>query len=682
MSFSAGRNLQNNINTTEAQTLSNKTLDNTNAIDGASVDNSTITNASIESPSRLDMKKDTLANLQTYAASATNGQLVYATDAKKTFQVVDAALVEVGSGDGSVNYIENSDFEQGIDGYTDDTNFTIAQTELAAEVLRGTASAKISKAAVDASGEEISIPFTVDRAGLASKITVSLEVDASDANYVDGDLRLVVRQDPNGTPSIIRLNGEDIKGGKGKVYAQFQSDATITEYELLIQCNSTNASAYDVIIDDVKVGPREVAFGTLITDWVPYTPTYVGLGTVSTSNMFYRRVGDTLHIRGSFITGTPTATLAEIGLPNNLKIDFSDASNTMLNGYIVRNVSNANTDFTPLMQSSNEDSLYIGILTGSGNFPTVPLNGNNAFGSSEFISVECRVPIQGWSSNAISSEDLGGREVVVEAEGNAGETLVGISAQNVPFIAIKDTTNSWNGTEFDCPETGVYDVSGSIRYTANVNTPAVQCFVDRGSGFTNERLFGIDQSGSARTLDFSGKISLNKGDKLAIRVEDPGTLENNTIAHNLMIVKIASPQAILETETVAARYTSSSGQSIPSGLTDLVYETLDSDTHNAYDTSTGIYTVPVSGYYNFSAKFNNGSNNLLSLRIVFVLDGTLIEDVQHVYATSDNFRSIEVNCSAKYLTKGQELKVQGACGSTSNMDLNDYRNTFSIARIK
>lgn len=60
----------------------------------------TISGASIESPTRADVKKDTKSNLEIYAATATNGQLCFATDEKLMYQIVDGALTEVGGGGG------------------------------------------------------------------------------------------------------------------------------------------------------------------------------------------------------------------------------------------------------------------------------------------------------------------------------------------------------------------------------------------------------------------------------------------------------------------------------------------------------------------------------------------------------------------------------------------------------
>lgn len=68
------------------------------------IDPSTLVGKSIVDPERLDVKKDILANLMTYASTATNGQLVFATDTKELYQVVDSALASVGGGGGLTDY--------------------------------------------------------------------------------------------------------------------------------------------------------------------------------------------------------------------------------------------------------------------------------------------------------------------------------------------------------------------------------------------------------------------------------------------------------------------------------------------------------------------------------------------------------------------------------------------------
>ena len=72
----------------------------------ALANNGTITNASIETPTRLDVKQDTLANLETYATTASDGQLVFATDELKMFQIIGNELQPVGGAGGTTIEID------------------------------------------------------------------------------------------------------------------------------------------------------------------------------------------------------------------------------------------------------------------------------------------------------------------------------------------------------------------------------------------------------------------------------------------------------------------------------------------------------------------------------------------------------------------------------------------------
>ena len=136
--------------------------------------------------------------------------MCFATDTKTMFQVIDNALSDVGSGAGGINYLSGDDnsFDGGVGNWTGDTNLVILQETVAP--LRGDGSLKIVKDS-DVSGQTIKVPFTVDSADLAKKLTISFDYDFSDADYTDGMARIQIVQDPSGTPKTIRVNGEDIK---------------------------------------------------------------------------------------------------------------------------------------------------------------------------------------------------------------------------------------------------------------------------------------------------------------------------------------------------------------------------------------------------------------------------------------------------------------------------------------
>lgn len=81
------------------------TSDATKNAAAATLTNKTIIGANIQTPTRLDVKQDTESNLTTYATTASNGQIVFATDTKAMYQVVDTELTPIGGGGGGGSLI-------------------------------------------------------------------------------------------------------------------------------------------------------------------------------------------------------------------------------------------------------------------------------------------------------------------------------------------------------------------------------------------------------------------------------------------------------------------------------------------------------------------------------------------------------------------------------------------------
>jgi hypothetical protein len=662
------------------QTLENKTLDSSSSVNGAP-----ITGSDIISPTRADVKKDTLANLQTYALTAANGQLCFATDAKKMYQVLDAALAEVGTGSGGINYIPNPDFELNADGWVGDTNLTIARST--SNPLRGDASGVISKAAVDASGEVVrTIPITIDAADLAKKLYISADVDASDANYADGDLRWKIVKDPNGTPVTIRPNAEDILGGDFTRLAWFQSDATITEYELQIECNSANTSAYSIKIDNVSVGPREAVFGSAMTDWKSYTPTFTGFGTPTNVDFSYRRVGDSLEIRGYCTSGISTATEARISLPDNLTTSSSIATLQPVGSHY-NSKGTADKKGAPVLVEPSVTYLTFGHYASYGTGAVNPLskaNGNEVVENGDTFSFHAAlVPIQGWSSNALMSEDIGNRDVKVYAVGNAGQSISADSTA-IPFESVTDTTASWSGDTFTCPESGDYIIDGC---TSGTVAHGGTVYVYNTTDSIIEKFIATNNI-SASIKNFAGTLPLVKGKQYILRASASFTCSQSSEdeRHYLMIKKLAQPQTLLETETVAARYTSDSGQNIPNIVaTTVIHEDIDFDTHNAYNTSTGEYTIPLTGKYIIKAKVAYDSFAAVAgMKTSIYLNGVEISSTYNLATNTSYIYGAPID-DILDLEKGDVISIvlfQNSGSSRNLIPAGGVANMFSIARIK
>lgn len=701
MSFSSNKVRPSNIDRNSSQTLYNKTLKGKTVIQsGADLQTPSIIN-----PLRLDPKRvANIAAAEAYAATAQNGELVYVEDIKKQFQVKDSALTEIAGGSGGINYIENSQFNEGINGVTGSANIAVSHETVAP--LRGAGSLKLTKAAVDASTQQVLIPFTIDTADLSQMITISFDKDFSDADYADGHAQVRVIVDPDGAATTKRIEyGEDILGGKGSHLAQFQTDATELNYALAFYWNDNSTVAVEALIDNVEVGPRAVVKGAIVTEWESYdiavtasttNPTF-GTNT-KTSN--WRRVGDNLEVK--FTINQTTAGTAGSGtyffsIPSGLTVDESKLSDSFGVGLGV--VGSAHV-YDNSVGELNGIARYEGgniILQVGDQTTTSPVSSTYAQTSSDNImrySSSFSVPIQGWSSNQIQSQDLGGREVVVRATGNSGPGGGTVSSvEDIEFTTVEiDTTSSWtndgnNSTgstdAFVCPETGYYHVSGSVRLNATVgNIEIVSCI--NGS---NSKTLGFEQ-GSGDIIPFDGIVPLTKGDLFTVRPTQPIVLNSNNQHHWIHIQKLASPQTILETETVAARYTSNSGQTInTSTTTTVICEDLGFDTHNAYNTSTGEYTVPATGYYqvNGAIQWNADMTFSTSLYdIYFLVNTSLVEQSRSSAKVVGSHRHQISMSSVLYLEKGDVVELGAYQNSGSNLQLDSSGpwNKFSIARLK
>jgi hypothetical protein len=138
-------------------------------------------------------------------------------------------------------------------------------------------------------------------------------------------------------------------------------------------------------------------FQAVVTPWVKYTAVFTGLGSVVTQDIWSMREGDTLHVRGSFTCGTPTATEARMslgfnGTNGNVTSDATKVASLQPAGVVLINTADARSYYA-LMESG------VGYLTFGGQGPsTGGLSkglGNVLFGTWN-LGIKASVPISGW----------------------------------------------------------------------------------------------------------------------------------------------------------------------------------------------------------------------------------------------------------------------------------------------
>jgi hypothetical protein len=144
------------------------------------------------------------------------------------------------------------------------------------------------------------------------------------------------------------------------------------------------------------------------TDWQTYTPTFsAGFGTVTGIEFEYRRVGDSIDIRGKWTCGTVAASEAQIGLPASLSTaDVTKIPTTRIVGQGAINASTVTYNTFPILAQASKAYLNLGnVYTGGtsvANSPVALANGNSNFttGQQGYLFVQ-GIPVSGLSSKDI-----------------------------------------------------------------------------------------------------------------------------------------------------------------------------------------------------------------------------------------------------------------------------------------
>jgi hypothetical protein len=364
------------VGTTDTQTLTNKT----------------ITGASIQTPTRLDVKQDTKANLETYALTATNGQLVFATDTKEMFQVVDNALVPVGAagGDSDVDALIIQTFEAAA--LTDFTQTGLILDDT--DPLHGEISAKlVHDAAINQSFKQI-IPVDEKFRGANMSVTVTAKSSAS-----SGNVTILFRDETNALDlqATQQINA-------GATPQTFQYGVTIPSDCLSFSYTITalpEAGSPETFIDDITIknywqgsaleGQTEYTFEVpVLTEWTSFTPTFTGIGTPTAVEAYYRQVGQNIEIIGKATAGTVAASIASFSIPSQFTIGAVPdiTSSYFICGHWNRSVADSTSQEHELLAQEGLNVIYLTKQDGTRN-PFTTQNGNIVLANSESFTFSC-----------------------------------------------------------------------------------------------------------------------------------------------------------------------------------------------------------------------------------------------------------------------------------------------------
>lgn len=547
-------------------------------------------------------------------------------------RIVGADVIE---GQSTVkNYIKNSHFEknvsgvtayadaagvQPVDGVGGSPNVTCTRTTPGLDGSEG--ALLITKDAANRQGQGCSIPFTTHKKGETLRIQVDYAV--ASGTYADDAIRFYVYDITNSRliePSAHKIKNHLVSSGSPIEPMEFQTSIDSSSYRLIMHVAGTDTVAYTIKLDDIKIGKENAPRGPPISGTVAFTPTGSWV-TNTTYTGTYRQIGDTVDLHYKLaLTGAPNAATLTLNMPPGMVIDLTKKSLLTVLGHVLDSGSD---EYPVTFKISGATSFSGTTVVPNGTATGFVGIGNNlnatspvTFANGDIIDVTILgVPIVGWSSNQLSSSVTSQTSVnarysmtAPQSISNSTQTILNFSNLEKDSTGSVSTGASW---KFTAPISGEYRVSVIIEWAGNVTGQRNLALWKNGVQFKALDLNLTPPSSTAFMQQGTATVSMLAGDYIDVRVfqASGGSLNVGSSTpyqdlNSIYIERMASPEQILATDFVGAKFSTDANQSFSSAVETLVnFEDLIYDSHNAVSVGVGTwkYTCPISGTYRISS---------------------------------------------------------------------------------
>lgn len=513
--------------------------------------------------------------------------------------------------------------------------------------------------------------------------------------------------------------------GVGRANGSFQSSSNGTQYRFAVLAVNASAGAATLYWDDFSVGPTAIVNGfntasptaagvvqayggtTAPTGWLlcdgtsllrsQYTDLFTNIGTAyGTIDSDHFNIPD---LRGYFLRGVSGSS--------NTDPDKTSRTPSATGGSTGNNVgsvqqsafaSHTHTKSMGPNASNNSNNPLSSDATAPNRTMTTDATGGN---ETRPVNVYVNYIIKLYNDQTVTLSNDTDTRVVAARASNSTTTLSNGNNTTViyPTVAF-DTHSAYDST------TGIYTVpvSGKYRMYFSYFDAAART----ASGPTSSQTWSFQRTRSAVTVTQGIRVFQAKNASVAYNPDTSGeclidcfagdqifmnwanawgtTLDQDGTARcYIEFERISGPATIAANETVACSYYSSNQPTIVSSAT-IKYENKIFDTHNAYNTSTGIYTVPISGTYRASACLQTNSAAWNS--------GDAMEiTISPSVGTSCDYRVIApgatiTNCVGAtdifHFNAGDTLQISlsnGRTGGSVSLVATTSRNKFAVERI-
>ena len=501
---------------------------------------------------------------------------------------------------------------------------------------------------------------------------------------------------PAGVYNLVQSSGVGVASGT------FQTPSNMTQFQMAIVFPNVTTGVASLYLDDVTVGPQVSVNAPAMSDWTSFPMVINALttnptkGTVSLDEARWRRVGDSMEIRYSYeqtAAGTAGSGIYLFQIPVGYTIDSSKLT-ARPGDFAVPVVGSAAayavSDETGIVLAYNSTSLNIQTGNATNNTNNVGSGTLDLGNTTVRYSFNALVPITGWSSNSVASNDTDTRVVAARILLTPTSLPSSIATKVALASVFFDTHGATDfvNNRYKIPVSGKYRFFASGQWSGATPVASdIQISVYK-NGVNQRSLYrdGIP-SGGQGFMQGGDELDLVAGDYLELFAsQNSGGTSTWGAGAVITVERLSGPAVIAATETVAAKYfvNTGGGTTLNSTTSAVVnYDGKIYDTHNAVTTGTAWkFIAPVSGKYRVSATaYINPSANVNKLRYIqFFKNGSQDKIGPTSYNVDGNGQTITGDDELA-MNAGDTLQIQAATNDTSNNTTLNGNSVVTISRF-
>ncbi len=273
------------------------------------------------------------------------------------------------------------------------------------DVIYASAGTTLSKLAIGSTGQVMKVAGGIPSWGSAQ---TSLATTAKTTTYTILNTDDAITADSSGGAFTMTLPDCATNAGKVFYIKKISTDFSAVTIQragsdTLFGVSSTTSTTLNTVGEEIVL----VSFGSTVWQilerrvpsvWTAYTAAFTGVGSVTNIDTWWRRVGDSIEIRGSWTNGNPTSVEAQMTMPTGLTSDATKNPNlACVTGVVAQGVSATTYFGTYALVERSVAYLTFARQTSTADNTSKQL-GSNAFTNGALSRLQTStIPISGWN---------------------------------------------------------------------------------------------------------------------------------------------------------------------------------------------------------------------------------------------------------------------------------------------